>query len=57
MRTQNKKLYEEAVERNLLNAERSGAKKYKGLDVAKAKFKLGIRAVDDYWDNRVSKLL
>lgn len=65
MRNANKKLYEEAVERNLLNLERlvhegrTGPErtKYLGKELAKAKTMLGIRTIDDYWDNRVAKLV
>lgn len=48
-------LYEEAVERNLTNAEKKPGK-YVGQELKKAKTMLGIRAVDDYWDTRVIKL-
>ena len=64
MRRQNKKLYEEAVERNILNAERIQREtdlaktktKYSGKDLETAKTMLGVRKIDDYWDNRVRNL-
>ena len=64
MRNQNKKLYEEAVERNILNLERvtreaeseKKATKYAGKALEVAKHMLGVRKIDDYWDNRISKL-
>jgi len=63
-KTQNKKLYEEAVERNILNLERLVRQgdsanletKYSGKTIEQAKTMLGVRKVDDYWDNRISKL-
>lgn len=55
MRNQNKALYEEAVERNLSNAERKPGK-YAGKDLLKAKTMLGIKTVDDTYDARVIKL-
>jgi len=63
-KTQNKKLYEEAVERNILNLERLVRQgdsanletKYSGKTIEQAKTMLGVRKVDDYWDNRILKL-
>jgi hypothetical protein len=55
VRNQNKNLYEEAVTRNLTNAEKKPTK-YVGKELVKAKTMLGIRNVDDYWDVRVTKL-
>ena len=63
-KTQNKKIYEEAVERNILNLERlvrqgesAGLEtKYAGKTIEQAKTMLGVRKVDDYWDNRILKL-
>lgn len=57
-----KDLYPEAVERNLQTAELNRAPKhygtkYVGLDLAKAKTKLGIKATDSQWDNRILKLI
>ena len=55
MRNQNKELYEEAVGRNLSNAEKK-PEKYIGKELEKAKMMLGVRKIDDYWDNRILKL-
>lgn len=64
MRNQNKELYEEAVERNILNLERktreaeSAGKttKYAGKDLKTAKMMLGVQKDDENWDNRILKL-
>ena len=55
MKNQNKNLYDEAVERNLSNAEKKPGK-YAGKDLVKAKHMLGIKVTDDSFDVRVIKL-
>ena len=49
-------LYDEAVSRNIANAERKPAK-YVGKELVLAKTMLGVRATDDTFDNRILKLL
>ena len=48
--------YIEAVERNLLNAERSKREKYAGKTLQVGKQMIGIKINDDSYDNRVTKL-
>ena len=49
--------YREAVERNLLNAEKRPKEKYKGMKIEDAKMRMGIRANDFSYDDQVSKLI
>jgi hypothetical protein len=53
--------YENAVERNLYNAERDkigqNICKYIGMDYFIAKHKLGIKRGDDIYDTRVKELI
>jgi hypothetical protein len=59
MKTKKQK-YDEAVDRNILNAQRKareGSKKYSGLTLAKAKNMLGISKADNSEDARVKTLI
>jgi hypothetical protein len=48
--------YDEAVIRNLENAERKDPKKYRGVKLAHAKLMIGIRKDDARYDERVHTL-